>query len=97
MNKTGSDERKGHEIIMCMGSACFTRGNNRSVEIVKDFLEKNGLTAETTFRGCLCSNRCKAAPVIIIDGQPFEKVVPQAVSEVLDHVFKEGGTENESA
>lgn len=86
-----------HEIIMCMGSACFTRGNNRSVEIVKNYLEKNGIAAEVIFRGCLCTNRCKSAPVVIIDQRPFEKVAPQAVTGILDHIFKEGDNTDESA
>jgi NADH:ubiquinone oxidoreductase subunit E len=80
-----------------MGSACFTRGNNRSVEIVKDYLEKNGIAAEVTFRGCLCTNRCKSAPVILINQRPFEKVAPQAVIGILDHVFKESGDTDEPA
>lgn len=86
-----------HEIIMCMGSACFTRGNNRNVEIVRDFLQTRDLEATVTFRGCLCNNRCKAAPVITIDGQVFEKVVPQSVLEILEHVFKEREENNEPA
>ncbi|MDD3145847.1 MAG: (2Fe-2S) ferredoxin domain-containing protein [Candidatus Riflebacteria bacterium] len=98
MNDQNSyDTGAHHKIIMCMGSACFTRGNKRSVEIVKEYLENHGLAAEVVFRGCLCSNRCKAAPVIIIDEHPFEKVLPQAVTELLDHVFKEGKSKNESA
>ncbi len=87
-----------HEIVMCMGSACFTRGNNRSVEIVREYLEVNGLEAKVVFKGCLCTNRCKAAPVIIIDQHSFEKVAPQSVAEILKHVFEAGGgTIDESA
>lgn len=79
---------KKHEIIMCMGSACFTRGNDRNVDIVKDYLKTNNLEAMVIFKGCLCNNRCKAAPVITINDEVFERVVPQAVSEILDHIFK---------
>lgn len=86
-----------HEIIMCMGSACFTRGNNRNVDIVRAYLEINNLEAQVTFRGCLCNNRCKSAPVITINGQHFEKVAPQAVLEILDYVFKTPEADNESA
>ncbi|HNX75227.1 MAG TPA: (2Fe-2S) ferredoxin domain-containing protein [Candidatus Rifleibacterium sp.] len=97
MNKIENDG-VSHEIVMCMGSACFTRGNNRSVEIVREYLEKNGLEATVVFKGCLCTNRCKAAPVIIIDHRQFEKVAPQSVEEILNHVFKAGGgTTDESA
>lgn len=94
-NKTDNNPR--HEIIMCMGSACFTRGNNRSVEIVKNYLHEHDLEADVTFRGCLCNNRCKAAPVITVDDKVFERVVPLSIGEVLDHIFKDTGDRNESA
>lgn len=94
-NKTDNISR--HEIVMCMGSACFTRGNNRSVEIVKDYLQKNGLEETVSFRGCLCNNRCKAAPVIAVDDKVFERVLPQAVIEVIDHVLNEAGGQHEPA
>ncbi len=96
MNNDSSNKSR-HEIIMCMGSACFTRGNNRSVEIVKEYLQKNNIEAEITFKGCLCTNRCKAAPVIVIDQRPFERVAPQSVIEVIEHILKDGGGSNEPA
>lgn len=92
-----SDDMPQHEIIMCMGSACFTRGNNHSVEIVKKYLAQKNMQAKVTFKGCLCNNRCKSAPVISIDGQHFEKVLPQSVIEILDHFFLENGGNHESA
>ncbi|NCB39868.1 MAG: (2Fe-2S) ferredoxin domain-containing protein [Erysipelotrichia bacterium] len=96
MNDTNENNFR-HEIIMCMGSACFTRGNNRSVEIVKTYLKQNSLEADVSFRGCLCNNRCKAAPVITINGRVFEKVVPQSIVELLEHVFKDTGDCHEPA
>lgn len=95
MSEQSHDNR--HEIIMCMGSACFTRGNNRNVEIVKDYLKTHNLEARVTFKGCLCNNRCKTAPTITINGQNFEKVVPQSVKEILDHVFASPESTNEPA
>ncbi|MBU1107770.1 MAG: (2Fe-2S) ferredoxin domain-containing protein [Candidatus Riflebacteria bacterium] len=92
-----SNDMPQHEIIMCMGSACFTRGNKHSVEIVKQYLAQRNLQAIVTFKGCLCNNRCKAAPVITIDGHHFEKVLPQSVTEILDHFFLNDGGNHESA
>ena len=92
-----TENQSKNEIIMCMGSACFTRGNNRNVELVKDYLKNHSLDACVKFRGCLCTNRCRYAPVIIINGQVFEKIVPEAVNEILDHCFKRQEDKNESA
>ncbi len=79
-----------HKITICMGSSCFTRGNNKSVEIVKTYLEQNNLEAEVEFVGSLCHNKCKCGPIIIVDDQVFERVSTQSVTEILDHVFNGG-------
>lgn len=92
-----AEHQTQNEIIMCMGSACFTRGNSRNVDLVKNYLKARNLEASVQFRGCLCTNRCRSAPVIIINGQIFEKIVPEAVNEILDHCFKKPETANEPA
>lgn len=92
-----AENQTQNEIIMCMGSACFTRGNNRNVDLVKNYLKARNLESSVQFKGCLCTNRCRSAPVIIINGQIFEKIVPEAVNEILDHCFKKPETANEPA
>lgn len=82
------DEQIKNKITLCMGSACFTRGNNRNLEIIKNYLKDNNLESEVLFKGCLCNNLCNSAPVITINEKTFEQVSPQAVSELLDHFIK---------
>ena len=47
-----------HEIKVCMGSACFAKGNQENLEYIKEFIEENGLDAEIKIVGSLCENRC---------------------------------------
>ena len=37
------------EIVICLGSSCFSRGNKDVLEVVKRFLKEHQLTAEVFF------------------------------------------------
>lgn len=88
MPQADNNENQGiNKIVICMGSSCFTRGNNKSVEIIKKYLEEKGIAAEVSFVGSLCHNKCKSGPIILVNDQVFERVSPQSVTEILDHVL----------
>ena len=73
------------EIIVCMGSSCFSRGNSRNAEIIKRFLAENGLEDKVSLRGCLCENECKTGPNIKIDGKLFSDINPEGLPLLLKH------------
>ena len=56
-----------HEIKVCMGSACFAKGNQENLGCIKEFIEKNGLDAKVKIIGSLCENKCSVGPRIYID------------------------------
>ena len=56
-----------HEIKVCMGSACFAKGNQENLEYIKEFIEENGLDAKIKIIGSLCENKCSVGPRIYID------------------------------
>lgn len=95
-NISDSAIEKKHEVVLCMGSACFTRGNRLSVEIITEYLKNNRKIAENIeFRGCLCSEKCKSAPIIKIDEKVYEQVPPQSVAELLKHAIEESEMSHE--
>ncbi|MCK9455835.1 MAG: Respiratory-chain NADH dehydrogenase 24 Kd subunit [bacterium ADurb.Bin157] len=95
-NISDSTIQKKHEVVLCMGSACFTRGNRLSVEIITEYLKNNRKIAENIeFRGCLCSEKCKSAPVIKIDEKIYEQVPPQSVTELLNQAIGESESGHE--
>ena len=55
-----------HEIKICMGSACFAKGNQENLEYIKEFIETNGLDAKIQITGSLCENKCSVGPRIYI-------------------------------
>jgi NADH:ubiquinone oxidoreductase subunit E len=76
-------EHRPLEITVCMGSSCFSRGNNRSVELIQHFLEDRGLPATIELAGHLCEGQCKAGPNITINGVAYPGSVPDSVINLL--------------
>jgi len=77
-----------HEIIICLGSSCFSRGNKDVLEVVKSFLKEHQLSAEVFFHGDLCGGKCDEGPVLQIDDQLFSQVTVENVYEVLNGYFE---------
>ncbi|MFA6949427.1 MAG: (2Fe-2S) ferredoxin domain-containing protein [Lentimicrobiaceae bacterium] len=72
------------EITICLGSSCFSRGNNITLEIIKNYLKEKDIKSKVTFKGHLCEGKCKMGPVIDINGKVFFNVTPQNVIQLLD-------------
>ncbi len=77
------------QIKICMGSSCFSRGNNRNVEIIEKFVQENNLSAKVDLVGSLCINKCSKGPVIIINGKEYFRVTPDIIPDLLKFHFKE--------
>ena len=74
---------KKKEITLCMGSSCFARGNNRTLCLVKSFLENNGLEAEVFLKGSRCGGACSRGPVMQVDDRVFTGLTPEEAVEIL--------------
>lgn len=77
-------EPEGHSLVICMGSACFSRGNARTVPAVQAFLAERGLADAVSVTGTLCQNRCKQGPNLSVDGECLCGVDPDALPELLE-------------
>ena len=71
------------EIKVCMGSACFAKGNQDNLEYIKEYIENNNLNSEVTNIGALCENKCEKGPRIIIDGKEYTNVTKENLFEIL--------------
>lgn len=74
-------------IKICLGSSCFSRGNNSNLPVIKSFLAEHGLEAEVTFAGRLCEGMCGRGPVVVIDGNVFEEVNVSRLHKILKEEF----------
>ena len=75
-----------HEIKICMGSACFAKGNQENLEFIKEFIEENNLDADIKIIGSLCENKCSIGPRIYIDDVEHVQVTRGKLIELLDEL-----------
>jgi NADH:ubiquinone oxidoreductase subunit E len=71
------------EIIICLGSSCFSRGNRKCLLIIEKFLRDHQLEDKYFFRGSRCFDKCEKGPVLKIGDKFFENVRPEQVENLL--------------
>lgn len=70
-------------IELCMGSACYLRGNRENAELLKEYLEQNKNQATLVLRGTLCRNECRLGPRVVINGTVYHDLNGPAIIEML--------------
>ncbi len=81
-----------HEIQICLGSSCFSRGNAGNLRLIQDYLAARGLSARVATIGHLCEEQCSRGPNIIVDGEMHHALDTDGVRAILDRTFGEEGT-----
>lgn len=72
------------EIKICMGSACFARGNGENAEIIEKFIADNNLDASVELIGARCENVCEDGPNIYINDKRIQNVDEEKLKEILE-------------
>ena len=77
------------KIVICMGSSCFARGNEKTVEACEDFLAERGLKDEVDvdLGASLCTGHCAEGPVVVVDGKVYTHVDPLVMRDILEKLF----------
>lgn len=81
------------DITICMGSSCFSRGNNRNIEVLRDFIDRAQPKAECKLVGHLCQDLCKDGPNVIINGTAYRNIDPVSLMTLLNHHLQKKGDE----
>ena len=76
------------EIVICLGSSCFSRGSKKTVQLIKDYIKNNQLEDKVFFHGNHCSDNCANGPIIKIDNKEYQNVSPDNIVYLLDNIFK---------
>lgn len=71
------------EIKICMGSACFARGNADNLEIIENYIKENNLDAKIEVYGARCENICEKGPNIKINDIVYNGVTKEKLIEEL--------------
>lgn len=74
------------DIIVCMGSACFARGNQQNLEFIEDFIKENNLNANVEIGGARCEGKCAEGPNVFVDGIEYNKVNEVTLLEILNKI-----------
>ncbi|MBR6299238.1 MAG: (2Fe-2S) ferredoxin domain-containing protein [Candidatus Gastranaerophilales bacterium] len=72
-----------NEIKVCMGSACFAKGNQENLEFIKQYIEDNNLEATVSITGALCENKCDVGPRVIVNDKEYVNVTLEVLKEIL--------------
>lgn len=76
-----------NEIKVCMGSACFAKGNQENLEFIKKFTEDNNLDSKVIITGSLCENKCEKGPRIIVNNEEYTGVTTQDLDNILKRLI----------
>lgn len=70
-------------IVICMGSSCFSRGNNQNLKVIQDYIAKHNLAADIELTGSRCEGECLHGPNITVNGEMLHDVDPGSIIDVL--------------
>jgi NADH:ubiquinone oxidoreductase subunit E len=76
------------EIVICLGSSCFSRGNRICLGIIEKYLKDNNLEDKYFFRGSRCFDKCEKGPVLKIGDTIYEGVKPDEIRNLLRKSLK---------
>ena len=76
------------QIKLCMGSSCFTRGNEDILHVIKDFIASNHLEDKVDFRGHLCKGNCNCGPNMSINGVDYNEISESKIVLILNNALK---------
>jgi NADH:ubiquinone oxidoreductase subunit E len=74
------------EIVVCLGSSCFARGNSENLAIINQHVKTYGLNASVRLVGRLCQDQCKLGPNLSIGGELHHGVTAAHLRELLQQL-----------
>ncbi|NTU74978.1 MAG: NAD(P)H-dependent oxidoreductase subunit E [Anaerolineaceae bacterium] len=83
-----------HTMVLCTGTACYVKGNDKMVEYMKakHNLEPNQTTPDNklSFVGARCVGACGLAPVMILDGKIMGKMTVEEMQAKVEEWLNNG-------
>ncbi len=71
------------EIIICLGSSCFARGNKKTVQAINSYIKEHNLTERVYFHGGHCFGNCEKGPIVKINDKFYESVDHISIIDIL--------------
>ncbi len=80
---------KKTEVVICLGSSCFARGNKSTLKVIDKFIKGNKLEEQVFFHGGHCFGKCAEGPVVKINNEILTGVDENNVVEILNSHIQE--------
>ena len=77
------------DVVICLGSSCFARGNAQNLRELKAYLERPDIAPNFRTKGRLCVTKCTSGPTISINGVEYGYVQPGAAVALLERALQE--------
>ena len=77
------------DVVICLGSSCFARGNAENLRELKAYLENCDNAVNFRVRGRLCEKKCTTGPTITINGVDYGEVQSGAAIALLERALQE--------
>lgn len=85
--KIASGMENKTEIVICLGSSCFSRGNKTTVRLIDNWLKENRLRDKVYYHGNHCFANCDKGPVLKIDDTIHHHVDAEKAIQILKDYF----------
>lgn len=80
--------KKKIEILICLGSSCFSRGNKQEVQIIQEMIKDNNLEEYIYFIGHRCFGNCARGPIIKVNDRIYEQVQARDIIDIFKDILK---------
>lgn len=57
------------DICVCVGSSCHIKGSYNIINLMKEHIEKNGLSDKVTLKAAFCLGKCTNGVTIKVDDE----------------------------
>jgi NADH:ubiquinone oxidoreductase subunit E len=74
------------ELVVCLGSSCFARGNSQHLAAIEAYLQNRGLKDSVRVTGRLCQDECKNGPNLTSCGCHYHEVTAAKLREILQQL-----------
>jgi len=71
------------EIVVCLGSSCFARGNSEILAVLQQCIQSKGMKARVSLSGCLCQDQCKQGPNLKVGNEFHHNITAAGLRELV--------------
>ena len=71
-------------LTVCLGSSCFSRGNNEHLQVIRQFLKDRGLEEGVLLKGSRCEGHCLNGPNLRIGDTFIQGVKLEDLPGILE-------------